>query len=113
VSRTLRGLHRSDHLTRRDLLVRGAGLVLVAPTVRAAAGLLETADARAAAGPTVRRFVSRPDLRPPVVAVLERRRGLAPGLVFLAPSSGPGQAGAMIVDNSGSSSGSIRSHTRS
>jgi hypothetical protein len=33
--------------------------------------------------------------------VLQRRRGLAPGLVFLAPSSGPGQSGAMIVDNSG------------
>ena len=76
-------------------------MVLVAPTVRAAAGLLEATDARAAAGPTVRRFVSRPDLRPPVVAVLQRRRGLAPGLVFVAPSSGPGQSGAMIVDNSG------------
>lgn len=76
-------------------------MVLVAPTVRAAAGLLEATDARAAAGPIVRRFVSRPDLRPPVVAVLQRRRGLAPGLVFVAPSSGPGQSGAMIVDNSG------------
>ena len=37
----------------------------------------------------------------PVVTVLERRRGSAPGLVFLAPTSGPGQRGAMIVDDAG------------
>ena len=100
-SRTLRGLqHDRDHLTRHDLLVRGAGLVIATPAVCATAGLLETA-ARAAVGATVQRFASRPDLRPPVVTVLQRRRGLAPGLVFVGPSSGPGQARAMIVDNSG------------
>jgi hypothetical protein len=93
--------HDRDHLTRRDLLIRGAGLVIATPALCATAGLLEAAGARAAVGATVQRFASRPDLRPPVVTVLQRRRGLAPGLVFVGPSSGPGQAGAMIVDNSG------------
>jgi hypothetical protein len=88
-------------LTRRDLLARGAGLLLAAPAVGAAAGLLGAPDAEAAVGASVRSFVSRPHLRPPVVTVLERRRGSAPGLVFVAPSSGPGQNGAMILDDAG------------
>jgi hypothetical protein len=49
----------------------------------------------------VRRFVSRPDLVPPAVTVLVRTSGVAPGLVFAAPSSGPGQRGAMIFDDAG------------
>jgi hypothetical protein len=57
--------------------------------------------ARAAVGADVWSFVSRPDLQPPVVTVLQRRRGLTPGLVFVAPSSGPGQRGAMIFDDAG------------
>ena len=76
-------------------------MVMATPAVCATAGLLEAAGAQAAVGATVRRFVSRPDLRPPVVTLVQRRRGLAPGLVFVAPSSGPGQSGAMIVDNAG------------
>jgi len=93
--------HRRDHLTRRDLLARGAGLLLAAPTVRAAEGVLTAPDALAANGVGVRRFVSRPDLRPPVVTVLQRRNGSAPGLVFVSPSSGPGQNGAMIINDAG------------
>jgi arylsulfotransferase ASST len=47
------------------------------------------------------RYVSRPDLDPPVVRVLHRGQGLAPGYLFLAPSSGPGQHGPLVLDNAG------------
>ena len=86
-------------LTRGELVRRAAGI---------GAACLVGANARAAvAGPwsstaaNVRRFVSRPDLVPPVVTVLRSAPGTAPGLLFLAPSSGPGQRGAMIVDAGG------------
>ena len=49
----------------------------------------------------MQRFVSRPDLKPPAVSVLQHAHGTAPGLVFVAPSSGPGQRGAMIFDDAG------------
>ncbi len=67
--------------------------------------LLRVADAlaRSAAGggPTVHRFVSRPELRPPLVTVLHAAAGTAPGYVFIAPSSGPGQRGVLILDDAG------------
>jgi len=47
------------------------------------------------------RFYSRPDLSPPVVRVLRRASGLAPGYLFLAPSSGPGAHGPLILDDAG------------
>ena len=92
---------RRDQLTRRQLLVRGAGFLLAAPALQAAAGALDARPARAAQSASVQSFASRPDLQPPVVTVLERRRGEAPGFVFMAPSSGPGQRGAMIFDDAG------------
>jgi Arylsulfotransferase (ASST) len=51
-------------------------------------------------------FRSRPDLRPPVVAVTVKARHTAPGHIFVAPKNGPeedgpGQDGAMIVDEDG------------
>jgi Arylsulfotransferase (ASST) len=49
----------------------------------------------------VQRFVSRPDLIPPKITIVRRGTGTAPGLLFLGPSSGPGQRGAMIVDGQG------------
>ena len=49
----------------------------------------------------VNRYVSRPDLVPPKITVLHRAAGTAPGLLFLGPSSGPGQRGALIVDDTG------------
>jgi len=49
----------------------------------------------------VQRFRSRPDLRPPVVTVRRRSHRTAPGYVFIAPLSGPGQDGPMIVDDRG------------
>ena len=62
---------------------------------------LETGDRPAAPDGNVQRFVSRPDLKPPTTAVLQRAPGTARGLVFVAPSSGPGQRGAMIFDDAG------------
>ena len=71
----------------------------------ALAGLDGVARAAAAAVQSprgVQQFVSRPDLQPPVVTVLTPGAGrAAPGYLFLAPSSGPGQRGTMIVDGAG------------
>jgi hypothetical protein len=85
--------------TRRDFLAGGAALFLVGPRRLRVAESLETAGA--AAGTSVQRFVSRPDLKPPAVSVLQPAHSAAPGLVFIAPSSGPGQRGAMIFDDVG------------
>src|ERR1019366_3937786 len=47
------------------------------------------------------RFPSRPDLRPPLVTVPVRSPAASAGDIFLAPYSGPGQYGPMILDESG------------
>jgi hypothetical protein len=49
----------------------------------------------------VQRFVSRPDLLTPVVDVVRSSAGTGGGYVFIAPSSGAGHRGAMIVDDAG------------
>jgi Arylsulfotransferase (ASST) len=46
-------------------------------------------------------FRSRPDLQPPAVTVTARSPAVAPGDEFVAPYSGPGQAGPMILDQNG------------
>ncbi|MFZ1154800.1 MAG: arylsulfotransferase family protein [Solirubrobacteraceae bacterium] len=46
-------------------------------------------------------FLSRPDLKPPAVAVTTSTGSQAPGDIFLAPYAGPGQYGPMILDNAG------------
>ncbi len=46
-------------------------------------------------------FRSRSDLRPPTVTVTANGPGAAPGDIFTAPYTGPGQAGPMILDPSG------------
>jgi hypothetical protein len=67
----------------------------------------DRAEAAASAGRapstarTVRSFVSRPDLQPPRVDVLTRTDDVAPGYLFLAPSSGPGQRGVLVLDDGG------------
>jgi hypothetical protein len=50
---------------------------------------------------STQRFVSRPDLRPPVVAVHADSPTQAPGDELLAPYGVPGQAGPMILDPTG------------
>ncbi|HEX8714343.1 MAG TPA: arylsulfotransferase family protein, partial [Solirubrobacteraceae bacterium] len=46
-------------------------------------------------------FASRPDLHPPAVTVTASSPAVAPGYEFAAPYTGPGQAGPMILDQSG------------
>ncbi len=91
-------------MTRKRLLARGlrAGLILIGATLDPA--VLDVADAHAAgvadAG-SIQHFVSRPDLRPPLITVTHPAQETAPGYLFIAPSSGPGRRGAMIFDNEG------------
>jgi hypothetical protein len=85
-------------LTRRGLLAGGAALLLAS---RELDRLLQHSEALAAPGDNLQQFVSRPDLKPPAVTVQQRARASALGYVFAAPSSGPGQNGAMIFDNAG------------
>jgi hypothetical protein len=49
----------------------------------------------------VQSFASRPDLHPPAVTVNAQSAAASSGDVFLAPYSGPGQAGPMILDPAG------------
>lgn len=49
----------------------------------------------------IQSFHSRPDLLPPTVAVTAQSPTAAPGYELVAPYSGPGQAGPMILDQSG------------
>jgi Arylsulfotransferase (ASST) len=49
----------------------------------------------------VQSFISRPDLHPPAVAVTAQSSAVAPGDEFVAPYTGPGQAGPMILNPSG------------
>jgi hypothetical protein len=65
------------------------------------AGRILLEGASAGLGAPVQRFVSRPDLSPPAISVRTRAGGTAPGHLFLAPSSGPGQRGVMILDDAG------------
>jgi Arylsulfotransferase (ASST) len=46
-------------------------------------------------------FLSRPELKPPVVDVTKDTGTHVPGDIFLAPYAGPGQYGPMILDSSG------------
>jgi hypothetical protein len=49
----------------------------------------------------VQHYASAPTLTPPALAIATLKPGVAPGLVFLAPKSGRGQDGPMIVDDAG------------
>jgi hypothetical protein len=49
----------------------------------------------------VQSFLSRPDLRPPAVTVSAQSAAAASGDEFVAPYTGPGQAGPMILDPAG------------
>jgi hypothetical protein len=70
-------------LTRAQFLARSAAFVL------------------ASSGRAPTRFISRPDLDPPPVTILRAASATAPGHLFLAPSSGPGARGPLILDDAG------------
>jgi arylsulfotransferase ASST len=87
-------------VTRRQLLSTACGAVV------GAAGL----PRRAAAWPVPRRlaealpvksFHSRPTLRPPTLAIAKRPAAASSSYLFVAPLTGPGQHGPMIVDDRG------------
>jgi hypothetical protein len=90
-------------LTRAQLVRRAAGgalgIALASCGSRRVTGTARAAPAAPPPAGDVFDFVSRPDLKPPVVSVLRNRGTTAPGLLFLAPSSGPGQRGALIADD--------------
>ena len=46
-------------------------------------------------------FHSRPDLKPPTITVTAHAAGASPGELLIAPYSGPGQYGPMILDENG------------
>jgi hypothetical protein len=99
----LTGSPTGKRLSRGQFLhrVAAAGIGVAAASVAGEELLrqLDVEPARAAA--TVQRYLSQPMLSPPVVEVVTPASGTAPGYVFLAPSSGPGQRGVMIVDSNG------------
>ncbi len=86
----------------RDQVIRGAarlgGGLLVAGGA-GGFGLLR-AEAAFAAAADVRHYVTRPNLRPPRVT-MRYTGATGDGYLFLAPSSGPGQRGVMILDHDG------------
>lgn len=82
----------------------GAGLYALAGLDPTRRWLLQEARAMPSkqSATRVQTFRSRPDLKPPTIEVLHPGRGTAPGYVFIAPSSGPGQRGVMMFDDAGS-----------
>jgi hypothetical protein len=89
------------HLWTRRELVAAAGRAAAAASLVGPMELLSrTGTAFAASPANVRSFVTRHDLRPPRLTVVTHGQP-AHGLLFLAPSSGPGQRGVLIADSSG------------
>jgi hypothetical protein len=97
--------HEPSGLTRADFMRRaaggGAGLLLGSGV--GAYGLVTAGDAAAASAPGgVQVFKSEPKLRPPEITILRRPPvDSDDGYIFIAPSSGPGQRGALIFDDNG------------
>lgn len=96
---------RTDHpMTRRQLLrsagVGAAGLALAGTVGELVSGAL--ASSHSGAPPLAPRWHSRPDLQIPTLTVTRSEHGVSTDPIFLAPYNAPnGQAGAVIVDNSG------------
>ena len=90
-----------DQRTTRAGFVRRAGAAGLSLGVALSPRFVGDALGALDAAGDVHHFVSRPDLVPPVLRVLEKRPGTSAGHLFLAPSSGPGRRGAMIADDRG------------
>jgi hypothetical protein len=92
----------AQRLSRRQFVRRlGAGGLGLAVAGGGGFELIRRVAAGSASTEPVHSYVTRPDLVPPIVDVLTAANGAAPGYVFIAPSSGPGQRGVMILDSSG------------
>src|SRR6476469_3658451 len=88
-------------LTRSQLVQGGARAALAGSLLGGVDLFARAGDALAAErAQDTRHFVSRPDLHPPTLSVTHRGK-TAPGHLFLAPSSGAGQRGVLIVDETG------------
>ena len=61
----------------------------------------QAAPSRVAAADPVQSFHSRPTLQPPTLAIAQRPASGSPSYLFLAPFTGPGQHGPLIVDDRG------------
>jgi Arylsulfotransferase (ASST) len=99
-----RGFAEGERVTVRARLRTGGSTraILDQFAVATEASITSTSETIHPGGPSeVQSFRSRPDLHPPVVAVSAQSPAVAPGEVFVAPYSGPGQAGPMILDPSG------------
>jgi hypothetical protein len=99
----LPALAGDEHMTRAGFLTRVSGGALGLSLLGGVGldGVLGAAQAEAARSPNdVLRFHSRPDLRPARVTIL-RSAGQSDDCLFLAPSSGAGQRGALILDGRG------------
>ncbi len=75
-------------------------LPLLAAVVVACAGCGGKKEERGPTAPT-QRFVTRPDLKPPIVRVVKRTPNAAPGYIFIAPKKKVAQAGPLILDDAG------------
>lgn len=82
---------------------RSAHIALVAAAALAAAACGSHSHHRVSPAPGLpsQHFVSRPDLRPPIVRIDTAAHSTAAGLIFFAPKMVVAQAGPEIVDNSG------------
>jgi hypothetical protein len=87
--------------TREDFVRRSAAGALALGTALAPRWVGEALAAAGKEPPTVHRFRSRPDIVPPVLTVLQRHDGRSAGHLFLAPNSGPGHRGPLLVDDLG------------
>jgi hypothetical protein len=110
MSRSVAHTSSSRRLTRRQLLTSaagaagiaaiGGGVFTAAERARGRKRLPKLPSSPAPVSGVVRTFVTRPDLRPPVVAV--SGGGIEPGYLFVGPSTkGVTQPGPLLVDEQG------------
>jgi arylsulfotransferase ASST len=86
-------------LTRGDFVRRSAAAGIA---IGGALGPRWLGDAFAAVEPAkVHTYVSRPDFRLPILSIVRRSEEASDGHLFMAPNSGPGQRGPLILDEAG------------